>query len=62
MAEPIAEGMLSRMRTTTTQFEGFEIVQVDAFADRPFVGNPAAVCVLDAPADPARPWGSTKIR
>jgi PhzF family phenazine biosynthesis protein len=23
------------------------IVQVDAFADRPFVGNPAAVCVLD---------------
>jgi len=27
---------------------------VDAFADRPFAGNPAAVCVLDAPADP--PW------
>jgi pimeloyl-ACP methyl ester carboxylesterase len=26
------------------------IVQVDAFADRPFTGNPAAVCVLDAPA------------
>jgi len=26
------------------------IVVVDAFADRPFVGNPAAVCVLDAPA------------
>ena len=26
---------------------------VDAFADRPFSGNPAAVCLLDAPADPA---------
>jgi len=27
------------------------IVQVDAFADRPFTGNPAAVCVLQEPAD-----------
>jgi PhzF family phenazine biosynthesis protein len=27
------------------------IVQVDAFADRPFAGNPAAVCVLDAPRE-----------
>jgi PhzF family phenazine biosynthesis protein len=27
------------------------IVQVDAFADRPFTGNPAAVCILDAPRD-----------
>jgi PhzF family phenazine biosynthesis protein len=27
------------------------IVQVDAFTDTPFTGNPAAVCVLDAPAD-----------
>jgi PhzF family phenazine biosynthesis protein len=27
------------------------VVQVDAFADRPFAGNPAAVCVLPAPAD-----------
>ncbi len=26
---------------------------VDAFADRPFTGNPAAVCVLPGPADPA---------
>ena len=25
------------------------IVQVDAFTNRPFAGNPAAVCVLDAP-------------
>ena len=29
------------------------ITQVDAFSDRPFAGNPAAVCVLRAPADAA---------
>jgi PhzF family phenazine biosynthesis protein len=28
------------------------IVQVDAFTSTPFSGNPAAVCVLPAPADP----------
>jgi len=28
------------------------IIQVDAFTDRPFAGNPAAVCLLPAPADP----------
>lgn len=27
--------------------------QVDAFTDRPFRGNPAAVCLLEKPADPA---------
>jgi PhzF family phenazine biosynthesis protein len=27
------------------------LVLVDAFTDRPFTGNPAAVCVLQAPAD-----------
>ena len=27
--------------------------QVDAFTDQPFQGNPAAVLVLDEPADPA---------
>src|SRR5215217_203441 len=27
------------------------VIQVDAFADRPFAGNPAAVCVLDAARD-----------
>ena len=27
--------------------------QVDAFTNRPFGGNPAAVCWLEAPADPA---------
>jgi PhzF family phenazine biosynthesis protein len=29
------------------------VFQVDAFTDRPFAGNPAAVCLLDAPAPPA---------
>lgn len=29
-----------------------EIFQVDAFADRPFGGNPAAVCIVGADADP----------
>ncbi|MGE0494888.1 MAG: PhzF family phenazine biosynthesis protein [Vulcanimicrobiota bacterium] len=28
------------------------IYQVDAFTDRPFRGNPAAVCVLEQPAEP----------
>ena len=32
---------------------GQAIEVVDAFTDRPFSGNPAAVCVLDQPADPA---------
>lgn len=27
----------------------FTIIQVDAFTDRPFAGNPAAVCVLPSP-------------
>src|SRR5947199_10817711 len=30
---------------------GVRIVQVDAFASRPFSGNPAAVCILPAPQD-----------
>lgn len=30
---------------------GQRIVQVDAFTDRAFAGNPAAVCVLDSPRD-----------
>jgi PhzF family phenazine biosynthesis protein len=33
---------------------GLAIVQVDAFTDTPFRGNPAAVCVLPAPRD--EPW------
>jgi predicted PhzF superfamily epimerase YddE/YHI9 len=30
---------------------GLQIVQVDAFANRPFGGNPAAVCILPEPRD-----------
>ena len=33
---------------------GLEIIQVDAFTDRPFGGNPAAVCVL--PEMPGESW------
>jgi PhzF family phenazine biosynthesis protein len=29
------------------------LYQIDAFTDRAFAGNPAAVCILDAPADAA---------
>src|SRR5258705_5651032 len=29
------------------------ITQVDAFTNRPFAGNPAAVCILSRPAEPA---------
>ena len=32
---------------------GVEIFQVDAFTDKPFAGNPAAVCVLPEAADEA---------
>ena len=32
---------------------GLTIWQVDAFTDRPFAGNPAAVCILPEPRDPA---------
>ena len=30
---------------------GLRIVQVDAFTDTPFAGNPATVCVLQAPRE-----------
>ena len=30
---------------------GQKIVQVDAFAERPFAGNPAAVCVMEGPRE-----------
>lgn len=32
---------------------GLPLYQIDAFADRPFMGNPAAVCLLDGPLDDA---------
>jgi predicted PhzF superfamily epimerase YddE/YHI9 len=28
-----------------------DLIQIDAFTDRPFAGNPAAVCLLDGPRD-----------
>ncbi len=28
------------------------VLQIDAFTDRPFAGNPAAVCLLESPAEP----------
>lgn len=37
-----------------------KIVQVDAFTDKPFAGNPAAVCVLPQPADER--WMQTVAR
>ncbi len=30
---------------------GLTVIQVDAFTNKPFAGNPAAVCVTDAPLD-----------
>src|SRR2546430_863921 len=35
---------------------GLRIAQVDAFASRPFSGNPAAVCILPAPAPQGERW------
>lgn len=32
---------------------GLAITQVDAFTDKPFAGNPAAVCILEEPRDDA---------
>ena len=32
---------------------GLPLIQVDAFTDRPFAGNPAAVCLLDGARDDA---------
>jgi PhzF family phenazine biosynthesis protein len=29
-----------------------KLLQIDAFAERPFQGNPAAVCLLETPAEP----------
>ena len=34
-----------------SESQSIPIWQVDAFTDRPFAGNPAAVCLLDQAAD-----------
>jgi PhzF family phenazine biosynthesis protein len=39
------------MRYARTQNMGQSIIIVDAFAEKPFTGNPAAVCLLDRPVD-----------
>jgi PhzF family phenazine biosynthesis protein len=43
------------MTTPTGRIESLSrrmnLFQVDAFTDRPFGGNPAAVCLLDGPRD-----------
>jgi PhzF family phenazine biosynthesis protein len=36
----------SRLAQQGDESMGIEIIQVDAFTDKPFAGNPAAVCVL----------------
>lgn len=33
--------------------DGVPLLQIDAFSDRAFAGNPAAVCLLEGPADAA---------
>jgi PhzF family phenazine biosynthesis protein len=46
------EGSFSRFESNTQEISmGIRISQVDAFTDRRFAGNPAAVCVLSEPAD-----------
>lgn len=39
---------------------GLKITQVDAFTDKPFAGNPAAVCILPEPRDET--WMQTVAR
>lgn len=43
--------MSSRGATPTTEGAGPPLALVDAFAERPFAGNPAGVCLLDGPAE-----------
>ena len=40
------------MRKVKPSKLGTPLFQVDAFADRPFAGNPAAVCLLETAAEP----------
>jgi len=48
--------LLGHIMTAMAAFKpgrGIPIFQVDAFTDRPFAGNPAAVCLLEQPAEEA---------
>jgi PhzF family phenazine biosynthesis protein len=46
-----AHGELRDARTSQEETMGFTLAQVDAFTDKPFAGNPAAVCLLTEPRD-----------
>src|SRR5256885_13657821 len=41
------------LRRLDSSLMALRITQVDAFTDRPFAGNPAAVCILPKAAEPA---------
>src|SRR5580704_11201331 len=41
----------SAIQSPTGAPMGLRIIQVDAFTDQPFKGNPAAVCLLPEPRD-----------
>jgi PhzF family phenazine biosynthesis protein len=46
-------GLITGNRNKERCEMGLTITQVDAFADKPFTGNPAAVCLLEQPRDGA---------
>ena len=43
------DGIIKEIKIKTTEENDLKQYIVDAFTDRPFVGNPAAVCVTEAP-------------
>ncbi len=47
---------------SSNPFPGLPLVQVDAFAERPFAGNPAAVCLLPGDDWPVTPWMQSVAR
>jgi len=49
----VSPSIFSRLRKVPPMPNPLAITQVDAFTDRPFAGNPAAVCVLPRPVDPS---------
>jgi PhzF family phenazine biosynthesis protein len=50
---PGPEHACARIPEDRVKVEPMRMLVVDAFADRPFAGNPAGVCLLDGPADEA---------
>ena len=51
-ADP-GEGAPHRAEPVVSRSANVAVHQLDVFADRPFSGNPAAVCLLDEPAPEA---------